>query len=135
MRISRIQVIGMGMLLFVGLSVALRAQEQKSPSMEVRSKAINLVRMINTAEVTYKMSPNYGHGHYSTWTELYDSGLMKTGEVSPGPEVIPGFRLDLIVSPDGESFSLALHDTKDGDGLFSVFSDQSGIIYLGAPLQ
>ncbi len=27
---------------------------------------------------------------------------------------------------------VALHDTKDGDGLFSVFSDQSGIIFLGA---
>lgn len=135
MRTSRIQIIGLVMLVFVAVSAVLRAQEQKSPSMEVRSKAVNLVRQINTAEVTYKMSPNYNHGHYATWTELYDSGLLKTGEVSPGPEVIPGFRLDMLVSPDGESFSLALHDTKDGDGLFSVFSDQSGIIYLGAPLQ
>jgi len=31
--------------------------------------------------------------------------------------------------------SIALHDTRHGGGLFSVFSDQSGIIYLGAPMQ
>jgi len=28
-----------------------------------------------------------------------------------------------------------LHDKKDGDGLFSVFSAQCGIIFLGAPPQ
>jgi hypothetical protein len=58
--------------------------------------------------------------------------LQVSGE---GPEIIPGYRLDLIVSPDGNSFMVALHDRKEGDGLFSVFSDQTGIIYLGAPLQ
>jgi hypothetical protein len=50
-------------------------------------------------------------------------------------EVIPGYRLDVLASPDRKSFMAALHDTKDGDGRFSVFSDQSGIIFLGAPPQ
>jgi hypothetical protein len=31
--------------------------------------------------------------------------------------------------------SIALHDARRCDGLYSVFSDQSGIIYLGAPMQ
>ena len=48
---------------------------------------------------------------------------------------MPGDRLDLLVSVDGQSYSLALHDTRDGDGLFSLFSDQSGIIYSGSALQ
>jgi hypothetical protein len=131
MRISRLQIIFAVGLLFVALSAVLRAQDQKSPSEEERRKAINLVRAINTAEVRY--SSNGGHGRFVSWTELYDSGLLKDLQVSPGPEIIPGYRLDLLASPDGKSFMLALHDTKDGDGLFSVFSDQSGIIFLGAP--
>jgi hypothetical protein len=40
----------------------------------------------------------------------------------------------LLVSADGKSYSVALHDTSEGDGLFSVFSDQNGIIFLGSPL-
>ena len=133
MRISRLQIISAVVLLIVALSAASRAQDQKSPSQEERMKAINLVRAINTAEVLY--SVNISHGRFASWTELYDSGLVKDLQVSPGPEVIPGYHLDLLASPDGKSFMLALHDKKDGDGLFSVFSDQSGIIFLGAPPQ
>jgi len=133
MRISRFQIISAVVLLLVALSVASRAQDQKSPNQEERRKAINLVRAINTAEVVYNSS--IGHGRFASWTELYDSRLVKDPQVSPGSEVIPGYHLDLLASPDGKSFMLALHDTKDGDGLFSVFSDQSGIIFLGAPLQ
>jgi hypothetical protein len=61
--------------------------------------------------------------------------MVKDLQLSAGREVIPGYRLDLIVSPDGQSYSIALHDKKEGDGLFSVFSDSTGIIYWGAPLQ
>jgi hypothetical protein len=133
MRISRLQIISSVVVLLVGLAAVSRAQDQKSPSQEERQKAINLVRAINTAEVRY--ASNAGHGRFVSWTELYDSGLLKELQVSAGPEVIPGYHLDLLASPDGQSFLLALHDEKDGDGLFSVFSDQSGIIFLGAPPQ
>ena len=139
MRISRFQIVSTVVLLLVALSAASRAQEQKSPSQEERRKAINLVRAINTAEVRYysgtAKGANDGHDRFASWTELYDSGLLKDLQVSPGPEVIPGYHLDLLASADGKSFMLALHDKKDGDGLFSVFSDQSGIIFLGAPPQ
>lgn len=133
MRLSRIQTISGVVLLVAVLSAASSAQDQISPSQEERRKAINLVRAINTAEVRYNV--NIIHGRFASWTELYDSGLVKDLEVSSGPEVIPGYHLDLLASPDGKSFMLALHDKKDGDGLFSVFSDQSGIIFLGAPPQ
>jgi hypothetical protein len=133
MRLTRIQIISVVVLLLIALSVASSAQDQISPSQEERRKAINLVRAINTAEVRYNV--NISHGRFASWTELYDSGLLKDLQVSLGPEVIPGYHLDLLASPDGKSFMLALHDKKDGDGLFSVFSDQSGIIFLGAPPQ
>jgi hypothetical protein len=136
---SRFQIISAVVLLVVALSAASRAQDQKSPSQEERLKGVNFVRAINTAEVRYKMGTtkgaNDGHGRFASWTELYSSGLVKELQVSPGSEVIPGYHLNLLASPDGNSFLLALHDTRDGDRLFSVFSDQSGIIFLGAPPQ
>jgi hypothetical protein len=139
MRISRFQIISAVVLLLVVLSCVSRAQEQKSPSQEERRKAINLVRAINTAEIRYysgtAKGANDGHDRFASWSELFDSGLVKDLQVSPGPEVIPGYHLDVLASADGKSFMVALHDMKDGDGLFSVFSDQSGIIFLGAPPQ
>jgi hypothetical protein len=139
------------LLLLVGISAKLLAQEQKSPSHEEKAKAVNLVRLINTAELLYnrgtktKTEAIEAHDRYASWDELNKSGALKTvqGEwamvkdlqVSEGPEVMPGYRLDLLVSADGKSYSLALHDTKNGDGLFSVFSDQNGIIFLGSALQ
>ena len=131
MRKSWLQIVGGVALLLVMLVVGLRAQDQKSPSPEEQRKAINLVRAINTAEVRY--SSSVSHGRFASWSELYDSGLLKGLELSAGPEVMAGYRLDLLASADGKSFMVGLHDTKDGDGLFSVFSDQTGIIFLGAP--
>jgi hypothetical protein len=139
MPISRLQIISSAVLVVVALSVASRAQDQKSPGQEERARAVNLVRSINTAEIRYNMGgtkdAHNGHGRFASWAELYSSGLMNDLQVSPGPEVIPGYHLDVLASVDGKSFLVALHDLKEGEGLFSVFSDQSGIIFLGAPLR
>lgn len=141
------------LLLLVGISAKLLGQDQKMPSQEERGKAVNVVRMINTAELMYNRGTKTetgaieAHERYASWDELYNSGVLKTVQsrpffatvkdfqVSASPEVLPGYRLDLLVSADGKSYSLALHDTKNGEGLFSVFSDQNGIIFLGSPLQ
>ena len=139
------------LLLIVGISAKVVAQDQKKPSQEERAKAVNVVRLINTAELWYnrgtktKTDAIEAHGRYASWDELNNSGALKTVQgqwtmvkdlqVSASPEVMQGYRLDLLVSADGKSYSLALHDTKNDDGLFSVFSDQNGIIFLGSPLQ
>jgi hypothetical protein len=137
------------LLLLIGISAKLLAQDQKSPNHEERSRAVNVVRLINTAEQWYnggtKKDATDAHGRYASWDELLKSGILKTVQdqwamvkdlqVSASPEVMQGYHLDLLVSADGKSYSVALHDTKDGDGLFSVFSDQNGIIFLGSPLQ
>jgi hypothetical protein len=101
--------------------------EPSSPSRSQRSQAITLVRKINTAEISY--SSTAGHGRFGSWDELNQSGALKDAEV------MPGWHLDLLVPADGKSWSIGLHDQREGDGLFSVFSDASGIIYIGAPLQ
>ncbi|HKN60611.1 MAG TPA: hypothetical protein VJW93_05520 [Candidatus Acidoferrales bacterium] len=149
MRTSRFQIIAAVVLLLIALSAASRAQIQKSPSQEERTKAVSLVRLINTAEITYASGSKDGsvgaHGVFGSWDELNKSGAVKAVQsrwpeaknlsISDGNEIMPGWHLDLLVSSDGKSWSVALHDTRDGDGLFSVFSDSSGIIYLGAPMQ
>lgn len=149
MRLLRSYSIVPVVLFFVVLSAALhaRTQEQEVPSHEERAKAINVVRMLNTAEVTYssKQAQAGNPARFVSWEELYQSGILKPMQerwgalkeiqLSDGPEIIPGYHLDLLVAADGQSYSIALHDKKEGDRLFSVFSDQTGIIYLGAPLQ
>jgi hypothetical protein len=178
MHTSRFHIVVVALLL-VGVSATLLARDQKSVNHEDQSKAVNVIRLINAAELWYNKGINTkpgaieAHGRYASWDELYNSGVLTTVQdeirsqarlsnghglvftlkgsdavrnslqwamvkdlqVSAGPEVMPGYRLDLLVSIDGKSYSLALHDTRDGDGLFSVFSDQSGIIFLGSPLQ
>jgi hypothetical protein len=149
MRTSRFQITAAVVLLFVGLSAASRAQIQKSPSQEERAKAVSLMRLINTAEITYASGTKDGsvaaHGVFGSWDELNKSGAVKAVQsrwaeskglpISDGREIMPGWHLDLLVSSDGKAWSVALHDTRDGEGLFSVFSDQTGIIFLGAPIQ
>jgi hypothetical protein len=147
MRKSQRFTIGAAVILFAMISVGLGAQDQKtSPDHEERAKAISVVRLINTAEVVYfsgsKKDAIEAHGHFGSWDELNQSGVVKTLEsqwneakglqLSTGAEVMPGWHLDLLVSADGKSWSIALHDKREGDGLFSVFSDSTGIIYLGA---
>lgn len=149
MRTSRFRIISAAAILLVALSAASRAQDQKSPSHEERAKAVSAVRLINTAEITYASGTKDGsvasHGNFGSWDELNKSGAVKAVQsrwaevkdlpISDGQEIMPGWHLDLLVSCDGKSWSIALHDKRDGHGLFSVFSDASGIIFFGAPLQ
>ena len=110
-----------------------------------RAVAVGVVRTLNTAEAGYRFKPENGstkpRNHYATWAELFSSGIFD--EMKPPSDVasllnangVQGFKLALIVSPDGGSYQLALHDAKRENALFSVFSDQSGIIYTGSPLE
>jgi hypothetical protein len=61
--------------------------------------------------------------------------MVKDLQASASTDLMPGYHLDLLVSADGKWYSIALHDKRDGDGLFSLFSDQNGIIFSGSPLQ
>jgi hypothetical protein len=128
--------------------------QNKTPSQDLSSHdaqftAISVVRTINTAEAGYRFNPDKGatqpRNHYATWSELFSSGVFD--EMKPPPtqtsnawwllsaDGIHGYKLALIVSPDGQSYQLALHDANPQSVGFSAFSDQTGIIYTGSPLQ
>lgn len=145
MRESRILIVTVASVLASAAWFGLRAQQSTGPDQAERAKAVQAVRLINTAEVVYFSGSKKGsidtHGRFGSWDELNQSGVVKALEsqwnlqLSTSDEIMPGWHLDLLVSADGKSWLIALHDKRDGDKLFSVFSDASGIIYLGAPMQ
>jgi hypothetical protein len=137
------------------------SQEERAKAVSF-VRLINTAENWYNRGVNTKTGAIEAHGRYASWDELNNSGALKTVQdqfrsqasgarvslrssvqraavkdlqVSAGPEVMPGYRLDLLLSVDRQSYSLALHDTRDGDGLFSLFSDQRGIIYSGSALQ
>jgi hypothetical protein len=97
-----------------------------------RLVGVNVVRLINTAEVTYK----YEHGSFATWDELYRSGAIRHSmdglALASGPEVVPGWALTMIVSHDGKTYQLSLRNLADKQCRYSLFSDDSGLIYQGS---
>jgi hypothetical protein len=119
--------------------VAARAQKTQAPTPEQveHDKAVEAVRIINTAQYDYR---NY-HGRFGNWTDVYASGVVtnlletwpkvKDLSLSPSDEVIPGYRLTLLVAGEGNAYSVSLHELKSRGCGFSVFSDQSGLIYQG----
>lgn len=102
-----------------------------------RLVGVNVVRLINTAEADYKNA----HGSFAGWDELYGSSAITTAQrswpstngltLASGPEVVKGWFLMLMVSRDGKAYQLSLHNLSDKQCRFSLFSDQSGLIYQG----
>jgi hypothetical protein len=140
MRRSLIQLVSAGVLtLVVVMLVAARAQKAQLPSeAEIeRGKAIEAVRLINAAEYDYRTS----YGHFASWAEVYGSNAVKDLlqtwpkidelSIAPSDEVIPGFRLTLLVGEEGAAYSVTLREMKGNGCGISVFSDQSGLIYEG----
>lgn len=99
---------------------------------------ISLAKTVVTAEIVYSMS----HGHsFVSWDELYrspdtqkfwqpSSGQPNSPQtqISAGPEVIPGWTLRVLTSPDGKHFQVAVHKSGNKCGL-AVFIDESGLVY------
>lgn len=123
-----------------GMAIAVRGQNSNPVGPAEQVQAVNLVRVINTAEYSYRKD----HARFGAWEELYNSGAVSDAQkrsaqwgditISAGPDVIASHRLGLFVSPDGTAYSVSLHDTQSGACGFSVFSDESGLIYQGSAL-
>lgn len=92
---------------------------------------LNLVRTVLVAEVEHKE----WHGAYASWNDLYNAPDEQKrwgrSEMSAGPEVVPGWKLSLVASGDGQTFKLSIKDLADKCG-FSYFADESGVIYQGS---
>ena len=127
---------------------AFSAVAQKTPfgiqdrDREQHSRAIGIVHAINAAEANYKQK----HGTYATWDVFMSSGdFTNTGtkwapESLPtvahamygsGPEIVPGWRLHLVVSKDGNSYELSLEDVADTKCHFAITSDDRGVVRQG----
>jgi len=116
--------------------------------------AISLLRLINTAEVTYHTE----NGSYTRWQTLLSSyprpfdeflarhseflvrGLIfgqpdtVTRHILPGtqfnepPEILPGWNLRLNVHSDGQGYDLLLRDMTDEKCGYAVLTDENGVI-------
>jgi len=137
-----IQVFGLCLLCVVAiLLVAARAQtpqiENTGRAPSPREKAVETARIINSAEYNFRKD----HNRFGSWSEVYASGAVSDLErtwpnirelsITSSSEVIPGFRLTILVAEDGASYSLSLHEMQGHGCGISVFSDQSGLIYEG----
>lgn len=142
MRPSFLRFIGVGLaLLVVGLTLVVRAQNARpgGPAGQVldHARVVDVVRIINTAEYEYRRD----HGSFAVWPDLYTSGAVEGVQkevdqwaalpISAGSQVIPGYMMSLLVSRDAGSYSVSLHEAGGNDCGFSVFSDESGLIYEG----
>ena len=100
---------------------------------------ISLVKTVVTAEIVYSSS----HGSFVSWNELYQSPdtqkLWRPSseqpnlphlQISAGPEVIPGWTLSALASPDGKTFQVWARNSSNKCGL-SVLSNETGILYAG----
>lgn len=96
--------------------------------------AIDLLRIINTAEVEYKVK----HGAYASRNAPLGSDQFKgkcsakiesmgKASISSGPEVLPGWTLRLNVTADGQGYDLLLEDTMDKCD-FAAVTNERGII-------
>ncbi len=129
---------------------AIAAQKKASPTVQERqseqhSLAVNIVRAINTAELNYKQK----HGGYATWDTLIsngdftDHGTKWAPESMPtvahamyggGPEIVPGWKLRLLLSKDNNSYVVFLEDANDAKCSYAVISNEKGLIRESRPL-
>ena len=123
------------------------AQKKPSPGIadrehERRSLAVNLVRAVNTAEANYKSK----EGAYVSWNTLFGNGdfsengtkwasesvpTVAHAMYGPGPEIVPGWKLRLHLSKDGNAYDLLLEDVTDPKCSFAIISDERGLIREG----
>lgn len=128
-------------LLAIAIAVPALAQNVSPPTSQQQSRqlAVDIVRIINTAEQYYRTQ----HDRFATLEELRRTGAFPKSEnnsqaaqalaAAVGPDV-GGFYLRLFTSVDGSQYVLSLEDQKD-PAMWSVFSNEKGLIYTGSVIQ
>jgi hypothetical protein len=140
-----------GLFLFAVSVYTMRAKGQTeavaNPAAQTRTeavRAVNIIRVINTAEVgTCRTKGGHidEHAKFLSWDELLDASCFKEAQrrfsqaselsFSPGPEIVAGLELRLVVSPDGRHYNLWLGQKQEDRCGFAFFSDERGLIYEG----
>ncbi|MGB2901723.1 MAG: hypothetical protein WBB89_20880 [Candidatus Acidiferrum sp.] len=129
------------LVLFLGVQTPQFAQDASTgpakADQERRMVAIDLLRTINTAEVTYHAR----NGSFVVWKALVSDqpkyfdeflaihGLQKANaHFSDAPEILPGWNLRLNVHLDGQGYDLLLRDMQDEKCGYAALTDESGVI-------
>jgi hypothetical protein len=130
--------VGMLALLALGAFIVRGNQNQgppvQDPDYQQRNAAVNLIRAVNTAEVTYR---SRDAGHFALWDDLVGSEGFKTSlahapknvksaNLSDPSNIMPGWRLRLFTSRDGEQYVVLLAATSNQ--CLAFVSDDSGLI-------
>ncbi|HSC77820.1 MAG TPA: hypothetical protein VLB32_04595 [Candidatus Acidoferrales bacterium] len=122
----------------------LHASDESAPQKERKQLALGAVRFINTAQMYHFRQ----FGKFVTLKELASSGAIEEVRSWYNPEgagmkaikaldflaeleILPGFEFRLTTN--GEAYSLLLRDKTD-PCLFTLYSDQVGVIYYGQPI-
>ena len=122
----------------------LHGPDEIAAQKERKQLALGVVRFINTAQMVYYAK----FSRFATWSELATSPILDEARAACGPnslsvkasrvmsfsaesEILPGFEFRLATN--GETYWLLLRDKTD-PCLFSLYSDQEGVIYYGQPI-
>lgn len=99
-----------------------------------RRTAISLLRIVNTAEATYKDK----NGSFGTWPNLLSSEpkffeaflARNTSNLhfTDAPEILPKWNLRLNVHVDGQGYDVLLSDMTDEKCGYAALTDESGAI-------
>ena len=136
-------------LLFVVLVASVVFGQQSAspaqpPDFEQKKTAVNLLRLINTAEMNYRsekgrfanfqqlveanlLSPQSTHIRIAMWPTGFNPANLK--------EPISGLALTLSPSVDGESYQVAVLTTKQNTELWGFYSTQDGLILAMLPIR
>lgn len=64
------------------------------------------------------------------WATHNDPELADV-HVAPGPEILPGWKLRLYLSSDGNHYEALLEDATDKGCGYAAFTDERGVIRQG----
>lgn len=108
----------------------LQRQQAVETSADSLQFGINVVKTIVTAEIERSSV----HGRFVDWDELYHSPdaqkFWRPLHIVQGPQVVPGWVLDVVASSGGTHFQVSLHNAANKCRM-SVFSSDTGLVYEG----
>ena len=111
-------------------------------SNEPKKNAVQLIRVLNTAEQQYRSE----RSRFGTFVELAGGGYLRKSdntrkiwpnEFDPADPVhpFPGVTCRLTVSPDGKAYQLSVVADAEPALQWAFFSDERGLIFEGQPMQ
>ena len=132
-RVSFAMFCGFLVILATGVAIFPQANGQTEIATE---KLVVTLRLLTTSEYSYRE----GHGHFADWEELHaflrQNGYKRKAVIdleNPQP-----YELEITTSRDGEHYQITLRTSDMNDKSTwcktAAFSDDAGVIFLGAAL-